>query len=477
MSLNTLFNELAVVRGIWDRLNLLLIEGGYDFERQRPGLYGESLSVFAKRVDYVLELLGSLKPDGEVDINTVVIGARMVPLRSALNSFQRNADAVLSQVSSGWAPGRRIQDGNDTFLIQILQEGTVIQQHDCSSSFAEMNGAMSSLVEILGSLLPLCRTNSVGDFFGRVSELNELVRQSKILFGGLSSDKLAMGALVESAAAMEKDVRAAHIQSQTLITSLREVQLNASSDFANVTGLLERIRSVSSDAEKLNAFVVASSGKLEAFLNEIETRNQAFEKYEQHAKVVNQTNQENASEIKRLSALADSMIAGANTVGIAVSMEEARLRYEKRMGGAAIGFVSSIALLAISALPLAAHLVPGLLGDWGAVTQDGGNTPWYSVVGKFLLLAPATWLTGFFTKAFADYFHLEREYAHKAAIAKSVEGFRRQAPRYEQEITAEVFLEVRTNPARDKAAEPVAHPVYDFLSKALGKFLEKKVEG
>lgn len=474
MSLRGLFNELASSQGVWDRLHALLISGSYDFERQRPLLYEESLLVFSKRVDYVLGVLATLKPDSPTDINAIALGAQVVQLRDKLSAFQRNAEAVLSQLSSGWADGRKFQDGNDGFLIQILQDGTVVQQHDFSGSFAEMNGAIGNLVQILGALLPLCSSTASGDFSGRVSELAELNRQAKVQLVKLTNDRLTVEALAEAVNAMEKDIKDSQVQAQTLVTSLREVQMNASSDLANVAGLVERIRGVSEDAEKLNAAVVAYSGKFEVFQSELESRSQAFEKYELHAKILDKTNQTNATEIERLTALADSMIAGANTVGIAVSMEEARVRYERRMGGAAIGFLASIMILALSAIPLAAHLVPGLFGGWAAIAPDGGSTPWYSVIGKFLLLAPATWLTGFFTKTFADYFHLEREYAHKAAIAKAVEGFRRQAPKYEQEITAEVFLEVRTNPAKGKVAEPVAHPVYDFLTKALGKVLDKK---
>lgn len=86
-------------------------------------------------------------------------------------------------------------------------------------------------------------------------------------------------------------------------------------------------------------------------------------------------------------------------------------------------------------------------------------------------MVPATWLTGFYTKSFADFFHLEREYAHKAALAMSVDGFKRQAPKYEEEITAEVFLEIRNNPARGKDVEPASHPLYDVLAKVVGKVL------
>jgi hypothetical protein len=70
--------------------------------------------------------------------------------------------------------------------------------------------------------------------------------------------------------------------------------------------------------------------------------------------------------------------------------------------------------------------------------------------------------------------HLEREYAHKAALAMSVDGFKRQAPKYEEEITAEVFMEIRTNPANRAGPEPAAHPLYDVLSKVVSKVIKKE---
>jgi hypothetical protein len=100
----------------------------------------------------------------------------------------------------------------------------------------------------------------------------------------------------------------------------------------------------------------------------------------------------------------------------------------------------------------------------------------YAVLGKVVLLLPASWPTAFFTKSYADFFHLEREYGHKAALAMSVDGFKRQAENYQQEITAEVFMEIRSNPATKQGSDPVSHPLYDILSKTVSKVLEHKKE-
>jgi len=167
------------------------------------------------------------------------------------------------------------------------------------------------------------------------------------------------------------------------------------------------------------------------------------------------------------------MISGATTAGLSTSLEDTRARYEARMNSAKKGFYIAVAILIVFALPLVAQLVPGLFGSWFPMpNSDHVETP-YAVLGKIFLLLPATWLTVFFTKSYAEYFHLEREYAHKAALAKSVDGFKRQAPKYEEEITAEVFMEIRTNPTNRDGPEPASHPLYDVLSKVVSKILGK----
>ena len=113
-------------------------------------------------------------------------------------------------------------------------------------------------------------------------------------------------------------------------------------------------------------------------------------------------------------------------------------------------FFLSVMLLAASAIPLMAQIFPGLFSTWqGTISistraasgalASGNSDAFLSLLGKIFLMFPATWLTQFFSKAYSEFFHLEREYAHKAALARSVEGFKKQAPKYEEEITTAVF--------------------------------------
>jgi hypothetical protein len=88
-----------------------------------------------------------------------------------------------------------------------------------------------------------------------------------------------------------------------------------------------------------------------------------------------------------------------------------------------------------------------------------------------MLVIPATWASAFFASNYAELFHLSREYAHKAALAKSVDGFKREAPNYEQEIVGSVFMEIQDNPGSRRASPP-ATPQNPITEKFLKRVME-----
>lgn len=476
MTINALYNELEASRVSWGSLNDLLVHGSYDFARQRPVLDQQSMEVFRRRVDLVFEVFFSLRPQNESDVAHLVIGSKLAELRAHLLNFQRHLDGTLSQLRSQWRDGLTIQDGNDNFLWQLMDGPTNVSVVDVTPNFQQMHPALNYLVGAIGTFLPLCKANGVADLLQRVEAFGNANREAELLRRQTQEQGAVVAATALQVAAHERETRDQVAQVQTVVASLREVQAKAASDASNVATLVEQIKTVGANSDKLEALIGTYTSKFEAFQKELDARNSEFTQFQADTKTASEANVKRETEIDRLTTLADAMISGATTAGLAKSLEVTRKRYEDRMTAARTGFMVSIAILVLSALPLAAHLLPGLFGDFFPRVSDTAHESWYGVLGKVLLMVPATWLTGFYTKTFADFFHLEREYAHKAALAMSVDGFKRQAPKYEEEITAEVFLEIRNNPAKGSPVEPASHPLYDVLSKVVGKVLDKKKE-
>lgn len=474
MSIDALFNEIESARASWNALNDLLVQSKYDFARVRPILDQQSMEMFRRRADLVFETLLALRPDQSNSVSAIAVGARSTEIRKHVQNFKKHTDASASQLRSGWKDGATIRDGNENFLWQLFDGDTNLSSADVTPNFEQTNLSLNFLLGVTGSLLPLCKAESVGDLSTRAEALAGLVREIESFRKQAEQHLQASDASAGLAEKHEQLAADARTQAETVLATLRELLQQANADASSVKTLVEQIKATAGNAEKLEALVGSYESKFEVFQAELESRNSEFAQFQADARTAKEANTAREGEIDRLMKHADAMISGATTAGLGKSLEDTRQRYEDRMNSARNGFLWSIFLLVLSAIPLAAHLLPGLFGDWFPKVSETVHENWYGVLGKVLLMVPATWLTGFYTKTYADFFHLEREYAHKAALAGAVDGFKRQAPLYEEEITAEVFLEIRNNPAKGQIVEPAAHPLYDVLSKAVGKVLDRK---
>lgn len=473
MSVDAMYLEVDGAWNGWQDLLTLLANGDADFLRSRTVLGDASLRDFSRQVDLVFELLLSVRPSNGTSVSAVVLPAHEANLRPQLQSIANHSTTALGQLRGNWRDNTKIADANEAFALQLFVDGVAYTSIDLTAYFKHVRVAVHSLLQTLGAVIPLCKADAVTDLSVRAESLGEIVRQADALRRQAEkSANIAMSFEAKSEK-VEADVRALLATTGTIVANVRELQLQATTDSSSVSTLVEQIKTIGSVANSLEATVDSYKSKFEAFHAELDERNAAFVRFEEQTKSAKEKSTARENDIDRLTSLADAMISGSTTAGLSNSLEKTRARYEERMNKARMGFVGSVVFLGLTAVPLAAHLLPGLFGSIFPSTTDVAQNTWYGVLGKVLLMVPATWLTGFFTKSFADSFHLEREYAHKAALAMSVDGFKRQAPKYEEEITAEVFLEIRNNPAKDSKVEPAAHPLYDVLSKVVDKALKR----
>lgn len=477
MSIEALYVELEQARATWQSLHDLLNSGKYELSTPRPALEGQSVARFYRRISVVFEGLFGLRPSDEESVPGVFVAAKATEIRASIKLFNDHAQSSLSSLQANWRDGIELRDQNGNFMLQLtVSDGSAVTTADLSGNFRQMVIAVGQLVAQLAQLLPLCRADAVGDLSARATALGDLVREADVLRNQARQSAKAASSSASTAAERERGTQNALTQAETALSKLQALQQQGTTDVGSVTALVEKIKTIGASADALEKQVAGYTATFDAFQKQLDGRNQEFAKFQADTKAAEQANGERSAEIDRLTKHADAMISGSTTAGLAKSMEDTRKRYEERMNGARLGFYVAVVLLIASALPLAAHLLPGLVGNWIPVFDAKAEGSAYSVLGKIVLLLPATWLTAFFTKSYADFFHLEREYAHKAALAMSVDGFKRQAEKYHEEITAEVFLEIRNNPAKGSPVTPASHPLYDVLAKVVGTALDKKNE-
>lgn len=480
MSVEALYASVDSAQAKWEELVDLLSQGKYDLDRRRPLLGNNPLSLFLSQAALAFQLIQSLRPTPDLDARRVIMELRASEFQPHIDTIGRQADFMLSTLRVHWQAGNEIRDTNDGFNIQLF--GPKASDHhggfDFNDQFRQVQAAVNAVIALASQVLPVCKADGVSDLLGRADKLGETVREIDQLRRKAQDHEKAAELSQGKIAAHESNAMATVTQIETALAVIHNLQQQATTESSSVTALVERIKTVGSGAESLEQNVTSYQAKFSNFDQNLSERLNDLMEFEARKDGFLRANQEREDEIERLTREADAMIKGATTAGLAKSLEDARARYESRLNSSRKGFFVAVALLAFSALPLAAHLLPGLFGAWipGLDPEKDGSP--FGVLGKVLLLLPATWLTAFFTKNYAELFHTEREYAHKAALAMSVDGFKRQAPKYEEEITAEVFMEIRQNPGHGRDVEPATHPLYDVLSKTVEKVLgDKKGKG
>lgn len=474
MSIDALYSEFEQTKAIWTEMYDLLLRAQYDTVAPRTAINNVGVAKFHQRVEWLFELLYAMRPNSEQDISWLVLSARSAEITPQLTNFNKHAQSSLNFLRQHWRDNLSIRDANNNFSWQLFDANTNIANQDAAGNFSQMHSSLNALMTQVALLLPLCKTDGIADLSKRAQAMGDVVREIEVFRNEAKKLTKAAENGAMGAAEKERQAQASAAQVEAAIAKIQALQQQATSDSASVTALVTQIKTTGASAQTLEQQIIAYKAKFETFQTELDKRQQQFSEFEANIKIADEENIKREAEIDRLTKLADTMISGATTAGLATSLEETRTRYEDRMNSAKTGFYIAVAILIASALPLVAQLVPGLFGSWFPIPNPNQEGTPYSVLGKVFLLLPATWLTAFFTKSYAEYFHLEREYSHKAALAKSVDGFKRQAPKYEEEITAEVFMEIRTNPANRDGPEPAAHPLYDVLSKAVSKIIGKE---
>jgi hypothetical protein len=162
------------------------------------------------------------------------------------------------------------------------------------------------------------------------------------------------------------------------------------------------------------------------------------------------------TEVQRLTDDAESMLKGATVAGLAKAFDDERRDIDRRMGRAFVGFISGIGLLLIMSSVIVAYVLgiqsigPLKLSGTGSTVVGMVTLP--GILSRALILLAPFWLTLFSARRYAQLFALRQQYSHKYNLAFSVEGFKKQAPKYGEEIAAIVFQAISTNPFRSPSA-------------------------
>lgn len=454
----------------WNAIVVRWKEGGLPDDKAYARLHGATFQEFNLRVVTTLETVESLGRVGEA--GQLMFLPRVDSTKQLLTIAKQQIEGLLSQLNS--QPGSTFSDAQSGLdSVQVFMSGTHVSNINFGSYIDQISSSMASLFDLASLGLRFGKARSMSAFQKYVELLQRADAELQLLLSKSRDAHAESTELVKTLSALK--ARGAELVEQmeeastSSGNSLEEVQAAQNEAAAKLASL----RETATNAASVETQVRGYESSFDAFQKSLNERVEQHGNFEKAMAVALAANADREAKIDDLINQSDSMIKGSTTAGLGVSLEDTRQLYQERMVSTRRYFIASIVLLAASAIPLVAHILPGLFSSWltsasstpGTVASD--TNAFLSLLGKVCLMFPATWLTQFFSKSYSEFFHLEREYAHKAALARSVEGFKRQAPTYEQEITAAVFEEIRENPSKQRAPEAAEHPLMGLLSKRI----------
>ena len=413
----------------------------------------------------------AVRLQGTDESRAALLSHRFASISAAVDAIEAQSNAIRAALEP--LHGASAVDGNGHLQLQLNHPEKGASTYDLGAALAAALKSSNTLVNELPFVSHALGEAAAPVFAGLVQDASEHIR--KVKEAALESAReLALGkGSVAELAALSKNATDLVKQFQEVLATSTAQKNTVDSNAAEVEQKLARAREISKDADTLQQRVTGFSSQFEAFETQMKARLEQFVEFEAATKEAQRINREQEARIAELCDRADTMIRGATVAGLSKSLEDTKNLYERRLQTTQNYFLFSVAALLICALPIAAQLIPGPWQQYlaqqanGAVSDTG---PWLSALGKVVLLLPATWATAFFASNYAELFHLSREYAHKAALAKAIDGFKREAPEYAQEIVGSVFIGIQENPGSRKAPAPATpqNPVTKtFLEKVL----------
>lgn len=369
------------------------------------------------------------------------------------------------------------------------------QAHNCLPWFKAVDDTIDPLMDAFFNVLMILRpTKATYSFQAASNALNEMISKTHALYESYRNkeDELTKG--LNTAKQTEKKF-------EEIAKELNRLRDEGASDRKTITEYAsdasDKVASISTahnEAMELQAIVQEYDSKFQSFDRQINSRENAFSEGTQKIQELIAKFEEQRESIAALVEQSEEMLKGATVAGLAGRFEQIRndltgeLISARRTFylGIAFLFVSSVPLMAFVFLPILAplleHSIPGIVDvakPYGANSSVSGWQYLGQVLARFIILLPAAWFVSFTAIRHSSLFRLREHYSYKYSMAVSVEGFKKQAKGYENEIAALVLEQLAFNPAdklvpsKDVKEGKVPHPMLDFFVSKFRQNIDK----
>ena len=264
-----------------------------------------------------------------------------------------------------------------------------------------------------------------------------------------------------------------------ILAEVEKLRATSEENEAKIRAALAAIEVTKEAAGTLQAEVTAYETTFRGFQNTLDARTKQLVSGDEELLRITKGFTDQQEAVASIIAQANTMLGSATVAGLSTHYDDRYEKLNKQVSAAKLSFYGSLGFLIFSVL-LVLNFVhwdglylpeafPGVASDTptGAIAVRA-----LSAFGvRALVILPALLLAGFAAKRHASLFRLREEYNHKFTAAASVNGFKAQAPNYEEQIAGAVFQELLINPANtmdDKRPERRN----GFIDKIIGPRVE-----
>ncbi len=406
-----------------------------------------SIDDMNQRVDYICGIISSIKSEFD---ESVIPRSLLNTIIEALNNLEQHYNIILERFNKLENDGGIGFFSGDDYSIKS-KNGNV--NYNISSNFKDINNTSDILLEKIYPLINIIKSEKFTYFASAFNTYKELLKGTEEEYSELKKFRMDAEKHIKEVSGFRETAKDIYAEVENLKNQSLANKKTLSEYEHEGTQSLTSIRATLKDAEKLKVAVDSYSADFDNFQKKLNEREEKIKTgNEKQEKILNEISESNI-KIGELNDKAESMLSGATVAGLAGTYESIRKDLSKELERARWVFYFSIFVLFVSVIPLVLYAVPGL-NEWifnfsnEAVLKEA--SAWEiiaQVLARALLLIPAAWFTKFSAARHSTLFKLKENYAYKYSVAASVEGFKKQAEEFQDEIAATTFFELTFNPA------------------------------
>ncbi len=463
---------------------------GHTFELDRT-ISGRDISV-ADVIAIAELVVAYFDSIGEQSDLHLLSRGRVDTLLNQSSNFKVKAEQVQQHVRQVSQQNAGIQSFNyDNFHLAGKNGNKV----DVRNVFHQLVDSIYTLFDQVIPIIPFMFPEKGENYTATISSLSGAIARIEKTYSELRASKKRAQDIENRLGDIQKNVEESANETGRFQQETANDRKTASEYLAEITTKTSDVEAVHAKSQELKATIDAYQDNFNKFQKQLDDREKTFVAGTQNLTELISDFEAQRESIESLIKQSEDMLSSATTTGLAVNFHTLMTDTSKDMKGARKMFYWGIAFLFVSSLPLLAFIIfpviapflqdsyPHLVDfskQFGANSQQTGWQYLGQVIARLVILVPAAWFVSFSAIRHSSLFRLREHYAYKYSMAASVDGFKKQASDYEQEIAALVLEQLAFNPAdkllpsKDIAESKSPNPISQFLLEKIKSRFDKE---